>query len=81
MQIPAPSASACAAPAPGRPPREEGIKIAHEALLAARPLAQGVYIMPPFGRIEGAFGAGRASAAGSFRGSRETRLTSQFRIL
>ena len=34
--------------------REEGIKIAQEALLAARPLCQGVYVMPPFGRVEGA---------------------------
>jgi homocysteine S-methyltransferase len=38
----------------GEAAREEGIKIAQEALLAARPLVQGVYIMPPFGRIEGA---------------------------
>jgi homocysteine S-methyltransferase len=34
--------------------REEGIRIAQESLLAARPLVQGVYVMPPFGRIEAA---------------------------
>jgi methionine synthase / methylenetetrahydrofolate reductase(NADPH) len=34
--------------------REEGIAIAREALLAARPMVQGVYIMPPFGRVEAA---------------------------
>ena len=30
----------------------EGVKIAQEALLAARELAQGVYIMPPFNKVE-----------------------------
>jgi len=34
--------------------RAEGIAIAQEALLATRPLVQGVYIMPPFGRVESA---------------------------
>ncbi len=34
--------------------RDEGIAIAQESLLAARPLVQGVYIMPPFGRVESA---------------------------
>jgi homocysteine S-methyltransferase len=34
--------------------REEGIAIAREALREARPLCQGVYVMPPFGRIESA---------------------------
>jgi len=32
--------------------REEGIGIAQELLLAARPLVQGVYIMPPFRRYD-----------------------------
>lgn len=30
----------------------EGVRIAQEALLAARDLAQGVYIMPPFNKVE-----------------------------
>jgi methionine synthase / methylenetetrahydrofolate reductase(NADPH) len=34
--------------------REEGIAIAQEALQAVRHLVQGVYIMPPFGRVESA---------------------------
>jgi len=33
---------------------EEGIAIAQEALAATRPMVQGVYIMPPFGRIDAA---------------------------
>jgi homocysteine S-methyltransferase len=32
--------------------RDVGVKIAQEALLAARELAQGTYIMPPFNRVE-----------------------------
>ena len=32
--------------------REEGVAIAHEILLATRPLMQGVYIMPPFRRYD-----------------------------
>jgi homocysteine S-methyltransferase len=32
--------------------REVGVKIAQDALLAARELAQGTYIMPPFNRVE-----------------------------
>ena len=32
--------------------RAEGIRIAQEILLAARPLIQGVYIMPPFRRYD-----------------------------
>lgn len=31
-----------------------GIQVARESLLAARPLVQGVYVMPPFGRVEAA---------------------------
>jgi methionine synthase / methylenetetrahydrofolate reductase(NADPH) len=34
--------------------REEGIAIAQEALAACKPLVQGVYIMPPFGRVDAA---------------------------
>jgi len=34
--------------------RAEGIKIARQALNQARPMVQGVYIMPPFGRIDAA---------------------------
>jgi 5,10-methylenetetrahydrofolate reductase len=33
---------------------EEGVAIAQEALAATRPMVQGVYIMPPFGRIDAA---------------------------
>ena len=33
-------------------PGAEGIRIAQETLIALRELAQGVYIMPPFGRFE-----------------------------
>jgi homocysteine S-methyltransferase len=32
--------------------RAEGVRIAQEALLAARELAQGAYIMPPFNKVE-----------------------------
>ena len=32
--------------------QQEGVKIAQEALLAARELAQGAYIMPPFNKVE-----------------------------
>ncbi|MEA3336483.1 MAG: bifunctional homocysteine S-methyltransferase/methylenetetrahydrofolate reductase [Chloroflexota bacterium] len=32
--------------------REEGIRIARELLLAARPMIQGVYLMPPFRRYD-----------------------------
>lgn len=34
--------------------REMGIEIARESLLAAKPLVQGVYIMPPFGKVDAA---------------------------
>lgn len=34
--------------------REEGINIAAEALLSVRDRVQGVYLMPPFGRVESA---------------------------
>ena len=32
--------------------QEEGVRIAQEATLVARGLAQGVYIMPPFNRVD-----------------------------
>ena len=54
MQIPEPVRERMRRAGSGEAAREEGIKIAQEALTAARPFAQGVYIMPPFGRIEGA---------------------------
>jgi len=34
--------------------RSEGILIAREAFRESRPMVQGVYIMPPFGRVEAA---------------------------
>jgi homocysteine S-methyltransferase len=36
----------------GEEARAEGVSIAQEALLAARDLAQGTYIMPPFNKVE-----------------------------
>ena len=36
----------------GEAAHAEGIRIAQEALLAARQLAQGAYIMPPFNKVE-----------------------------
>ncbi len=32
--------------------RQEGVKIAQEALLELRPMAQGAYLMPPFSKVE-----------------------------
>jgi 5,10-methylenetetrahydrofolate reductase len=52
MQIPDPIRERMRRAGSGEAAREEGIKIAQEALLAARPLVQGVYIMPPFGRVD-----------------------------
>jgi homocysteine S-methyltransferase len=34
--------------------RMEGINIARESLREAKPMVDGVYIMPPFGRIDAA---------------------------
>ncbi len=34
--------------------QEYGIQIARESLAAARSLVQGVYVMPPFGKVEAA---------------------------
>ncbi len=39
-------------PGSGEEQRETGIRIAQEALLAARELAQGVYVMPPFNKVD-----------------------------
>ena len=36
----------------GEQAQAEGVRIAQEALLAARDLAQGAYIMPPFNKVE-----------------------------
>lgn len=36
----------------GEAGRGEGIKIAQEALLACKPMVQGVYVMPPFNRFD-----------------------------
>jgi homocysteine S-methyltransferase len=41
---------------PGPAAAEEGLKIAQEAVRAARERIQGVYIMPPFGRYKSALG-------------------------
>jgi homocysteine S-methyltransferase len=54
MQIPERIRSRMRQAGSGESAREEGIAIAREALLACRPLAQGVYIMPPFGRVDAA---------------------------
>jgi homocysteine S-methyltransferase len=36
----------------GEQAQAEGVRIAQEALLAAREQAQGAYIMPPFNKVE-----------------------------
>ena len=38
----------------GAEARQEGVRIAQEALLAVRDRVRGAYIMPPFGRYESA---------------------------
>ena len=40
-----------AAPTPGRA-RQVGVSVAREMVEAARGLAEGVYVMPPFNRFE-----------------------------
>ncbi len=52
MQIPESIRQRMRAAGSGEHARAEGIAIAQEALIAARPMVQGVYIMPPFGRID-----------------------------
>jgi homocysteine S-methyltransferase len=54
MQIPEPIRERMRKAGSGDAARAEGIAIAQEALLATRDLVQGVYIMPPFGRIDSA---------------------------
>jgi 5,10-methylenetetrahydrofolate reductase len=54
MQIPETSRERMRIAGSGPEAREEGIRIAQEALAASRPMVQGVYIMPPFGRYEAA---------------------------
>jgi methionine synthase I (cobalamin-dependent)/5,10-methylenetetrahydrofolate reductase len=54
MQIPDPVRERMRTANSGEKAREEGIAIAREALLATRHLVQGVYIMPPFGRVDAA---------------------------
>ena len=56
MQIPDPIRERMRRAGSGEAARAEGIAIAQEALLATRRLVQGVYIMPPFGRIDSAIG-------------------------
>ena len=54
MQIPDAIRARMGQAGTGERAREEGIAIAQEALLATRDLVQGVYIMPPFGRVDAA---------------------------
>jgi homocysteine S-methyltransferase len=52
MSIPEPILERMRRAGAGDEGRAEGVRIAQEALLAARELAQGAYIMPPFNRVE-----------------------------
>ncbi len=52
ITIPAPLLARMDAAAARDETRQEGVAIAHEILLATRPLVQGVYIMPPFRRYD-----------------------------
>jgi homocysteine S-methyltransferase len=54
MQIPEPIRERMRQAGSGDKGREVGIEIARESLLAAKPLVQGVYIMPPFGKVDAA---------------------------
>jgi methionine synthase I (cobalamin-dependent)/5,10-methylenetetrahydrofolate reductase len=54
MQIPEPIRARMREAGSGDKARAEGISIAQEALVACRDLVQGVYVMPPFGRVESA---------------------------
>jgi homocysteine S-methyltransferase len=54
MQIPDAVRARMAEAGSGEKARETGIAVAQEALLATRDLVQGVYIMPPFGRVDSA---------------------------
>jgi homocysteine S-methyltransferase len=52
MQIPEDIRERMRRAASGDAAREEGVRIAQEALLASKEMAQGVYIMPPFNKVE-----------------------------
>jgi homocysteine S-methyltransferase len=54
MQIPDPIRERMRNAGTGDKARAEGIAIAQEALSATRHLVQGVYVMPPFGRVDSA---------------------------
>ena len=54
MQIPRDIRDRMKAADSKEPARAEGVRIAREALEEARPMVDGVYIMPPFGRVEAA---------------------------
>jgi methionine synthase / methylenetetrahydrofolate reductase (NADH) len=54
MQIPEPIRARMREAGSGDKARDVGITIAQEALSACRDLVQGVYVMPPFGRVESA---------------------------
>jgi homocysteine S-methyltransferase len=52
MSIPEPIRERMRLAGSGEAAHEAGVRIAQEALVAARELAQGVYIMPPFNRVD-----------------------------
>lgn len=54
MRIPDDVRKRMAAASEGKAQREEGLAIAAEALRAVKERVQGVYLMPPFGRLEAA---------------------------
>lgn len=54
MSIPGPILARMKNVGSGPQARDEGVSIAAEALSAARELVQGVYVMPPFNRVEAA---------------------------
>lgn len=54
MQIPSPIRERMRRTQSAEDARNEGIAIAQEALMATRELVDGVYVMPPFGRIDSA---------------------------
>lgn len=56
MQIPAPILERMRKAGSGDKARQVGIEIAQESLAATKGMVQGVYIMPPFGRVDAALG-------------------------
>jgi homocysteine S-methyltransferase len=54
MQIPDAIRARMAEAGSGEKAREAGIAVAQEALIATRNMVEGVYIMPPFGRVDSA---------------------------